>query len=395
MTEHPEGPDARAGDATDVPERDQVAPSKPVTPLSPRRSAPSPEPVDVEVDESVIVSPVASPSPDEVAPEPRGPFETMPQDAPAVADGPLTSIQLLGRAAAANASLSASGAPTPLGGIPRVDANGAAPADLGDSEPRWVPTFAGAAAAPGDEPRVSTPEPAIASAADLRRHHLDADTPLYRPRVAASEDGTEGPGSPPDTPAPPPAVDLAERRPGRAWPLVLIGLLTIAAITLAILWPALHPAAIDIPAQRVMSAPAGAVVEPIELEEPTPFLAAMPLVAGTWALTAVDTHAAASDEALPGRVAEWHTLTYSDGTEEVTVEARQLYTEDDAHLALVAAAGSDAELTDATAGGQVVGERAELSDEEDTRVMWTHGSAYFEAVGAAGTVDGLVEALGL
>lgn len=393
MTDHSARPVAPEDDAPATAEVEQVAPSKPVTPLTPRRPSPAPEPVDVEVDESVIVSPVASPSVDEVEPAPRGPFEGMPSEAPAASAAPLTSIQLLGRAAATNASLSASGAPTPLGGVPRVDGAGASPVDLGDSGPRWVPTFA--ATAPADEPPAQ--EPAVVPAAALDRHDLGADVPLYRPRVAPDAGAPPAPAGPADAEPPLPRTDGEEppRTPGRAWPLVLIGLVTMAAIGLAIVWPALHPSAIEIPAQHVVGAPQGPAVEPTELVDPTPFLDAMPRTAGAWALTAATTNDPLTDATLPGRVAEWHTLTYSTGSDEATLEARQLYTPDDALDALEARAGADAVLADATVGDVVVGVRAETADGDQTRVMWTHDAAYFEAVGPTEAVLDLVEVLGL
>lgn len=392
---------------TDAPtgEMPEVAPSKPLTPRTPLRDRPAPEPFDVDLGGAHIVNPVASPPADEVAPEPAGPFDALPSDPVPAVEAPLTSVQLMGRAAAANASLSASGAPTPLGGIPRVNAGDSTPVDIGDGAPQWAPTFMGAAAStatpqePVSPAREQAPVPTIA----LNRHQLGSDLPLYRPRMAGDAPAASVPvfasvhadDAAPTEPGADSAPTSSPRKPGHAWPLVLLGMLTMAGIALALTWPLLHPEAIELPAQRVLTAPAGTAVEPVAPTDPTPFLAAMPLTAGPWALTASMTHDAAADSLLPGRVAEWHTLTYDDGVEPITLDARQLYTEDDAHRALLAGAGADAVLTDATVAGEAVGERAEREEDGTTRIMWTHGSAYFEAVGPSDQVTEFVAALGL
>lgn len=382
-------------------EMPEVAPSKPLAPRTPVRDRPAPEPVDVDLGDAHIVNPVASPEAHEVAPEPSGPFDSLPTESAPEATAPLTSVELLGRAAAANASLSASGAPTPLGGIPRVDASGATPVEIADDSPRWAPTFMGAsttaAAAPPAPASEAAPVPTIA----LNRHQLGSDLPLYRPRMAG--DGHAVNASDPAAghadelaagpePAGIEAAPAAGPTPGRAWPLVLIGLLTMAGITLALTWPLLHPEAIELPAQRVLGTPTtvdnGLV--PVVLEEPSEFLRAIPQRAGSWTMVG-----ASSTQSPAGRVAEWHTLRYSDGSATVALEARQYFSAASAHDALVRAAGPDAVFTDATVAGEVVGERVEREEDGTTRIMWTHGSAYFEAVGPSEQVAELVAALQL
>ena len=416
----------QAGDATSEHSRslgaprEAVAPSKPAAPRA-HRAEPRPEPIEIDVDDD-LTAPNPGPPAHEVLPEPRSPFEAASHDAaPATPTAPLRPFDRLGAAAATNAALSAAGAPTPLGGVPRVasgDASDLAAARLvdlalEDDAPAFVPTFATA--------RPAAEAPTIARLPS-------GDAPLYRPRVvptafapvmggtddapaappaaSPSRRATAASSSPPDEPTSQAAGGdsgsggrgegpVPGRRPGRAWPLIVIGLLILGGIATALWWGVLRPEAITLPEQRVIEAPAGTAVEPITPENPTAFLAALPTTAGTWALVAVVTNDPLLDDALPGRVAEHHTLTYSDGVSEVTLEARQLYHAADAHDALVREAGPDAELAEAVVAGTVVGERAERTGDGQTRVMWTHDAAYFEAAGPSDAVLALVAALGL
>ncbi|WP_062290015.1 hypothetical protein [Demequina phytophila] len=381
-----------------------VAPSKPAAP----RATPAPlapVPIDLESDADDVASPLPAPPAEEVMPEPRSPFD-LAVEAESVAARPSTptSYELLGAAAARNAALHAAGAPTPLGGVPRVTP-AQAPSDRGSGAvdapagPTYVPTVPARAAAPADAP---SPIPSwVAVAEDGAAPPAEATGPaLYRPRMATGEtpataassasapDRDGGDGDAPAPPAPPRGGD-------RAWPLILIGLVILVAVLAGAAWALFRPATVEIPAQQVVDVPAARVVEPIVPEDPTPFLAAMPVTSGMWSLTEVTTPDPAKDAALPERVAEVQVLTYDDGTDQVTLTARQLYTEQDAHDALVRAAGRKAALEDATVGSTVVGERAVSEKDGVTTVRWTNGSAYFEATGPAGGVEGFVETLGL
>jgi len=424
----------QAGDATSEHSpslgapREAVAPSKPAAPRA-HRAVPRPEPIEIDVDDD-LTAPNPGPPAEEVLPEPRSPFEATTHDAALAApSAPLRPFDRLGAAAATNAALSAAGAPTPLGGVPRVERGDASDlataAHLGfaleDGGPAFVPTFA--------TTRPDADAPAITRLPS-------GDAPLYRPRVVPTvfapvmAGADDAPAAPPATSpsrgataasSSPPAEPTTQaaggdpgsgsgsdsgsggsgagagsgRGPGRAWPLIVIGLLILGGIASALWWGVLRPEAITLPEQRVIEAPAKTSVEPITPEDTTAFLAALPTTAGTWALVAVVTNDPLIDDALPGRVAEHHTLTYSDGAAEVTLEARQLYHAADAHDALVREAGADAELAEAVVAGTVVGERAERTGDGQTRVMWTHDAAYFEAVGPSDAALALVAALGL
>lgn len=404
-------PDRAAGDApSDAPTFDQivgVAPSKPTTPRG-RAAAPTPVPIDVDFDTDDVTSPITGPPASEILPEPRSPLEAGPEHS-VPAGAPRTAVQRLGDSAAANAALSARGAPTPLGGVPIVPGT-PEPVELpfSASESAFVPTFAAVSSlrTPAGAPRLIGENEPISESPDRPSPLADAaipegDTPLYRPRVAA---GTAAAGDPAITAgdgdgsaeAPHRPVGASgARRPGRALPLILIGLLTMGALVY-VGFRLLSPAAIELPTQRVVVAASEQprAVEPITPENPTPFLAALPTTAGDWALTGVVTNDPLADTALPARVAESHTLTYSDGTDEVVLDARQLYNADDANTALARAAGT-ATIEDMTVGGEVVGERAERTGGTNTRIMWTHDAVYFEAVGPTAAVVDFVAAFGL
>ncbi len=401
-----------------------VAPSKPVAPR-PTAEAPSPVPVDVDLGHDDVASPVPGPPAHEVLPDPRSPLDTAAEAEAVVAAAPRrSSYELLGAAAAANAAMHAAGAPTPLGGVPRVTLpHRATDVDLDHDEPAFVPTFAPvnppeeAGTAVSTAPRRPAPAPAPAADAPawLALTHPGPtassdgphDPPLYRPRMmAASFPAVDAGAAAPETPsasprgedgAEPPVASSppARQRRDRAWPLVLVGLLILGGLLAGASWYLLQADTVEIPGQKVLVPPVTSALDPIVVEDPTPFLAAMPTTSGLWSLVEVRTPDPAKDRALPDRVAEVQVLTYGDGATEITLEARQLYTEEDAAKALTRAAGKKAELVDATVAGEVVGERAVAEADGQTTVMWTHGSAYFEATGPAGEVEAFVETLGL
>ncbi|WP_062462538.1 hypothetical protein [Demequina soli] len=388
------------GRGTDDDATTRVAPSKPAAPRA-WAAEPAPVPVDVDLDE--LGSPVPGPDAHEVLPEPRSPFDMAAEaEAVTVATPRVpTSVEALGAAAAANAALHSAGAPTPLGGVPRVDGAVRRPAvDIAPDAPAYVPTFAAptpapAATRPAAPEPVTAPVPAVATA--------PADPPLYRPRVMASSYAADG--------APGGAADAEQRGGGeggdgssapsderprdRAWPLIVGGLVILALVLGGVAWLLLRPEPVEIPAQQVVTSPPARAVEPITPENPTPFLAAMPLTAGMWALVDVQTPDAAKDALMPGRIAEVQVLTYSDGADEITLTARQLYHDKDALSVLRSQAGKDATLTDATVGSTVVGKRAEADTADGATILWTDGSVYLEATGPADALPGFVEDLGL
>ncbi|WP_062383167.1 hypothetical protein [Demequina iriomotensis] len=410
-----------------------VAPSKPAAPraASPYLSpVPVPVPVDLDIDD--VAAPFAGPEAAEILPEAWSPLDAdgAPEERPAAPAR--TTVEALGAAAAANAALHAAGAPTPLGGVPLVGPRtgagaGAATATLEDDGPAFVPIFATHPAATRDDAPVVTTTPsgaartanaappaapawhAVAAAVDGGGDGTPGPA-LYRPRVTAAPEGAGGSSSSPtpgartasagggDGPPHHGRHRNGERHPGRAWPLILIGLVILGGAFVAAWYLLLRPEPVTLPEQHILTEPQVTETPAVEAfvpEDPSPFLAAMPTVSGPWTLTGVTTLDAASDNALPDRVAEAHRLTYSDGTSEISVVARQLYSRQDAVAALTRAAGDGTEITEATVAGTDVGKRAEREVDAGTRVMWTNGSAYFEATGSPADVASLLETLGL
>lgn len=323
-------------------------------PASPLR----PEPIELAPDHAPVVSPHSLPPAEEIMPAPRGPFEVSPEPP----EPPRAAPDLWSGAAAAVALAAGERAfePTRTTPVSRT--------------PDWRPT-----ASAESQGEVAPPPAPLAARADV---------PLYRPRVEPPA-LVAAPGAPSGPTNPTAPTDDAPRKPRRTWPLVLAGLGTLALIGGGIAWLA-RPDSVTPPAQRIITVAATPPLDPVVLTDPAPLLAALPATAGMWAMTAAETHDALTDHLLPGRIAEWHTVTYSDGTSEVTLVARQLYTPADARTALATAAGGEDALTPAIAG-----ERAQVTLDGATHVLWTHDAAYFDASGEADAVVALVDALGL
>ena len=363
-----------------------VAPSKPA---APRRAAPpEPRPEPIDADEAEIIAPNPGPDPEEV----------QPSAAPAAVDEELTTqprstYEALGAAAAFNAALNAGGAPTPLAGVPLVSGAHVPPdADLSDGEEPFEPRFAGDDARRGREARAETMAGLEAGLATT----IDGDDEPYAPAAFAHEDGDDQEDQD-DPDRPEEASDVAPpvpRRPGHAWPLVLVGLVTMAGLAYGAYLLLGTPEEIEIPAQRVVAEQPVRVLDPITLENPTPFLAAIPAAPGLWAMTAAQTVDPEIATGAPGRLAEVHRLTYSDGTAEVRLRAYQLYGQDKAQESLRTLAG-DAEVTAHTVAGTEVGLETRLAGEAESTVVWTNGGALFIAEGAEADVADLVRELGL
>lgn len=362
-------------DLHDDPLEPGVAPSKPV---APRRGAPPqarPEPV--EADDAEIIPPNPGPDPEEVLPSEA----PAPGDAPAEeeAAAPRTAYEALGAAAAANAALNAGGAPTPLAGVPQVQGVHEPPEeDLEEGPEPFEPRFAQDEARRERDARTAV----MAGLAEGLTGAVDADEPYEPASFAPAEE-------PSDESAAAPA-----RRPGHAWPLVLVGLLTLAGLGYGAYLLLGTPEEIAIPAQRVVAEQPVPALDPITLEDPSPFLAAIPAAPGLWAMTSETTVDPEVATGAPGRLAEVHRLTYSDGTSEVRLRAFQFYGEDKAQQSLKRLAG-DAEVTAHTVAGNEVGLQAQLDGEAESTLAWTNGSALFIAEGAAEDVADLVRELGL
>ncbi|WNM27123.1 hypothetical protein RN607_13105 [Demequina capsici] len=424
-------PDTRWGASSSMPEeasaggaRGETAPSRPSVPAPARGSVPVP----IEGDEGEIVEAVTPPDSDEIMPTTDGVPVVPPQerrlspyDGPGTADA-VDDVRLLGATAIANASLSASGAPTPMGGVPAAPAalahgsSGSVPSRASRfSEeaaapftPRFEPrtVFAPVGAAPvGAEDDAALPmSAAIAEMLDEEGRDMDEDArELDGPEDGAAvttetdvlpvaEADDDGSGLAPDDGAP------AQDRPraSKAWAivLVLIGAAVWTGVGFAVA-AMLSPGTVVVPPETHVTGPAGSIVEPTTLTDPSDFLAAMPLTVGAMALTGVTT-VDPLDPSVPERAAEVYDLQYTDGTDVVTLRAIQHYTEDEALAAYtaLAAGASDVEpVTDSM--GAEVGERAVLSGTDATTIVWRHGTAVFVASGVDEKVQAFFTRFGL
>ncbi|MFW2512775.1 hypothetical protein ACNI3K_03255 [Demequina sp. SO4-13] len=390
--------------------REAVAPSKPHVPSSPR-SAPRPEPIEVEDHgDADVVAPVSPPSQEEILPTVAG--RTAPSAGGAVTEGDGASrdpYSALSDAAVRNASLSASGAPTPLGGVRRVE-----PAEVSDHEPsRWFTPqgattgtgwvagdpradappsaheWARARAAPPESAESSAPAngdaPSTPSGDDESTNAPDDETSMYTPRVAAGADpgaaaepdGGDGEdGGADDSPA-------SARAPWwRSVPvLVIAGLVVMGGIGYAVYSALAAEEPVELTAPVIVVSPAPAALDPIAIEDPTEFQAAMPGIVGAYALTEFDAPAPASLD-LPARAAEVGVFTYSDGETSVTLRAIQHFDVEAAVAQFEALAADGADRAPLEAGGVSVGERVTVpADDGGQAIVWRNQTAVFEVTG--------------
>ena len=379
------------------PARESVAPSKPAMPSTGQVPV-VPQPIEVE--DADVVAPVASPPDEEIMPSARGAVwsAVTPAEPSTAQPGPMTAndpVRDLGDAAVRNASLSASGAPTPLGGVPQVPAGSAStPSRPAEAAPA-APWFMGGAAetsaetAGGREPE-RKPAPAAPAMAELSN-----DEPAYTPRfgvpvvdgdAASEETATDGDGA--DDGAPPPS-DPRERSPWwRSVPfLVIAGLLVMSGVGYGLyLLFAPEPQTVELTPQVIVEAPAQSTLDPVAIEDPTAFQAALPGVVGTYALTAFDSPAP-RQAGLDVRAAEVDDLTYSDGTVELTVRAIQHFDPEDATAQFEAMATGATERESVMAGDTPVGERASVSGEDGESIIWRNDSAVFVLRGPADALE--------
>ncbi|MDN4480666.1 hypothetical protein [Demequina muriae] len=343
--------------------RGAVAPSKPAMPAT-RLATPRPEPIDVG--DADVIAPVALPPQHEILPSspsaPTAPSVGRASGAAQVQDP----FSALGDSAVRSASLSASGAPTPLGGVPMVTP---------------LSRESGAAEGPSrdDTPAAQRPPSPVVS----------DDAPAYMPRVSAGsadepEDQTKaaGDGSDGDHPA------SAATPWWRSVPvLVIAGLLVMGGVGYVLylaLWPQEQ---VELTPAVIVAPPEVAALDPIALEDPTDFQSAMPGLVGLYAMTELEAPPVATLD-LRARAAEVARLTYSDQQTTLTVQAIQHFDEEDAVAQFEALAADGTAREPVTAGGAQVGERATVPADGGQAVVWRNGTVVFEVTGPADAVEG-------
>ena len=142
---------------------------------------------------------------------------------------------------------------------------------------------------------------------------------------------------------------------------------------------------VEIAAPVVVEVPAESTVEPIALEEPTDFLAAMPATVGVYAMSGA-TPVEEDSAGLDTRVAEVDDLTYTDGETTLELRAIQHYDEADATAQFDALAASGSEPQPVTVGDTEVGQRVTI-DGDPASYVWRNGTAVFVLTGPADALE--------
>ncbi|WP_144019010.1 hypothetical protein [Demequina sp. NBRC 110056] len=370
---------------SEAPPREPVAPSKPPAPTT--GSIPViPQPI--EADDAELVAPVPSPPREEIMPTAAGAlWDSVPPPAsePATAthDDP---FRTLGDAAVRSASLQASGA---QGGLSTSSAGSRAATAAAPGAPS-APAPVAAATPPDheDPPAPVSPEPLPAGMPEIAD-----DGPAYTPpfgvavgAVSAGDADTEpgtgaddgGSGESADTPA-------EEHEPwfrSTAF-LVIVGLLVMGGIGYGLfLLLAPKNETVELTPPVLVEPAATATLDPIVIEEPTAFQAAMPGTVGAFAMTEL---AAVNPQqaGLTVRAAEVDDLVYSDGVAQITLRAIQHYDAEAATAQFEALAADGTDRAPVEAGGASVGERATVPGETGDTIVWRNGTAVFVLAGPA------------
>ena len=184
--------------------------------------------------------------------------------------------------------------------------------------------------------------------------------------------------------------------------LVVLGILIMAGIGYAIFALFFKPVDTLLPVQTVVGAPVPAqpTLSPVVPTDASDFLAAMPATVGAYALTdymvisADDSATLPEGATLPDGVAEQNTLTYSDGTHQVVVDAWQTYGVSAAQAIFdgLNLAGTDSQPV--TVDGQDVGVQVNIASAAGLTVLWTNGTAVFSATGSDDTINKFVDEFG-
>ena len=377
-----------------------LTPTKPTVPAWIQRET---VPQVVDADEDEVIAAVAQPPAEELLPRraahPSDTAPSLPDDGDIAPERSAATalwnsdpVHRLGDSAVASASLSAAGAPTPLGGVPlATPENPMTSPSFGEEFPLFTPSFA-----PQEAEQVGTPtEQADALAAGIVAHGeaqfvssgsgLDAGV-AYAP--ISIGDPAAAPVEEPTEPTPP-----SGKTRRRWWLLALLALIVVGAVvaTLAVLN---RPEAVVIPGVTVTEPPPSPTITPLPAPTASAFQSAMPTTVGTYSLveaTALDPE----DISLhAGRVVDGIDLTYRSGDDIMKVRALQYYSEDDAKQMFTQFVGADVATEPVTAGGNTVGESAIITSPKPGMV-WRNGTSVFILTGPLLQISDFYEQFGL
>lgn len=375
-------------------------------PAEPTRGFQGRVPRPVEVDDVEVIRPVAIPPASEILPT----AGTVPTLAPAddeydnLRHGPHTPIgpvsdpfHLLGVTAVANASLAAAGArepahvewattePVPLEEsapfVPAFDPNAVrepAPRAARDTQATQVfesfveSTMASAKDAASGEQATTGQQPVVAD--DLGTATAGAGTAVATLTRGASD--------------PPPPYDLdLDSKPWwrKTWLLILVAVVVLAGVGTLVYRLFFLPEPIILPAPVVTEAPPAPTIEPVELEDASPLLDAMPQEVSTLVMTSYVNLEVIGDKDLPARASEHLVLTYGEQTAQATftVNVYQFYNVDEAQSAFDTWLDGQTTLEDVTVNGTVVGQRGLVPGGAADTLVWRNETVVFVMQGPA------------
>ncbi len=380
-----------------LPVTEQAAtPAKPLAPAVRPQDMPNLYPEPIESEDVDIIAAVTPPPPEEILPtDGRDVWESISATAPTrtnknpadpVAQETGDPVRWLGDAALRQASLSAAGAPTPLGGVPSValEAQDQDHSQAPSVSSATEPVSSASAVAPGFMPATSQANDNAAPTSPSYPELDDDQGPLYTPAFGTPTIADPAqPGTPGDD-----AADGSEPpTPGtsgpwwRSWPfLVAIGLLVMGGIAFAIIQALSSEETFELTTPVIVATPEGPALDPIAIEDPTAFQAALPSIVGTYALTGIEVPPAATFN-YPVRIAEGNVLTYATPDSTLTLRAIQHFSVEDAVAQFEALALEGTDRATVIASGTEVGDRVTVDTADGQAIVWRNDTAIFQVDG--------------
>lgn len=265
-------------------------------------------------------------------------------------------------------------------------------------EPAYFPPVSAPRAEAGETPGIDHQSPTESLPEDTMTDATPAAAaPTDQPAAAAAPGAGADAGQGGVPPSPEVTADHNADASGSIWTstafLVVLGILAMAGIGFGVYALFFKPVDVVLPAQTVLTAPTEPTVTPVTPTDPSDFLAAMPTTVGTYVLTdytslrADDPASIPEGTSLGDTVAEQVTLTYSDGTDEVVVNAWQHYDIGGAQQTFEALNVDGTDSQPVIVDGQEVGVQVDVLAEAGPSVLWSNGTAVFSA--ASGGADGL------
>ena len=383
--------------------QESLTPTKPTVPAWIQREA---VPQVVEADDVEVIAAVAQPPAAELLPSPvANPGDSAPSlsddgdDAPertaASALWNSDPVHRLGDSAVASASLSAAGAPTPLGGVPLAASESPMTApSFGADSPLFTPSFA-----PELEEHVGTHrEQADALAAGIVAHgeaqFVSSGSALEAGVAYAPLSIGDSAAAPTKRPAEPTEPTPPSGKKKRRWWLWVLLALIVAGAVVATTAFLNRPEAVVIPGVTVTQPPPSPTITPIAAPSASTFQGAMPTTVGTYSLVEATVLDPEDISLHAGRVVDGVDLTYRSGDDTMKVRALQYYSEEDAKQMFTQFVGADTATEPVTAGGTTVGESAIVTAPKPGMV-WRNGTSVFILTGPLLQISDFYEQFGL